>query len=62
MFDIAMPLFETDDVKKGIRSAVDALAARKPRPVLPGAGANGFEPEPRERAGMSGPPTKEIKL
>ena len=37
MFDIAMPLFETDDVK-GIRSAVDALGARKPRPVLPWSG------------------------
>jgi enoyl-CoA hydratase/carnithine racemase len=38
MFDIAMPLFETDDVKKGIPSAVDALAAGKPRPVLPWSG------------------------
>ena len=37
MFDIAMPLFENDDVK-GIRSAVDALGARKPRPVLPWSG------------------------
>lgn len=34
MWDIAMPLFETDDVKAGLRSAVDALAAGKPRPVL----------------------------
>jgi len=35
VFDIAMPLFETDDVKQGIPSAVNALAAGKPRPVLP---------------------------
>ena len=34
MFDIAMPLFETDDVQRGLRSAVDALKAGKPRPVL----------------------------
>ena len=34
MFDIAMPLFETDDVTRGLRSAVDALKAGKPRPVL----------------------------
>jgi len=34
MFDIAMPLFETDDVRRGLKSAVDALKAGKPRPVL----------------------------
>jgi len=34
MFDISMPLFETDDVKRGLKSAVDALKAGKPRPVL----------------------------
>lgn len=35
MFDIAMPLFEADGVKNGIRSAVDALAAGRPRTELP---------------------------
>jgi enoyl-CoA hydratase/carnithine racemase len=34
MFDIAMPLFETDDVQRGLKSAVDALKAGRPRPVL----------------------------
>jgi enoyl-CoA hydratase/carnithine racemase len=34
MFDIAMPLFETEDAKAGLASAVDALSAGKPRPVL----------------------------
>ena len=34
MFDIAMPLFETDDVRRGIPSAVDALKAGRPRPAL----------------------------
>lgn len=34
MFDLAMPLFETQDVTAGLRSAVDALKAGKPRPVL----------------------------
>jgi hypothetical protein len=34
MFDIAMPLFETDDVKAGLASAVRALKAGQPRPVL----------------------------
>jgi enoyl-CoA hydratase/carnithine racemase len=34
MFDIAMPLFDTDDVRRGIRSAVDALSAGRPRPVM----------------------------
>jgi enoyl-CoA hydratase/carnithine racemase len=34
MFDIAMPLFETHDVQTGIKSAVDALHAGKPRPAL----------------------------
>jgi enoyl-CoA hydratase/carnithine racemase len=34
MFDIAMPLFETEDGKAGLTSAVDAIKAGKPRPVL----------------------------
>jgi enoyl-CoA hydratase/carnithine racemase len=34
MFDIAMPLFATSDVQIGIKSAVDAFRAGKPRPVL----------------------------
>ena len=34
MFDIAMPLFETEDVKAGLTSAVRALKAGQPRPVL----------------------------
>jgi enoyl-CoA hydratase/carnithine racemase len=34
MFDIAMPLFQTDDVKAGLASAVHALEAGRPRPVL----------------------------
>ena len=34
MLDIAMPLFETQDVTEGLRSAVDALAAGRPRPIL----------------------------
>ena len=34
MFDIAVPLFETDDVQWGRKSTVDALKAGKPRPVL----------------------------
>ena len=34
MFDIAMPLFETDDVNTGLASAVRALEAGQPRPVL----------------------------
>lgn len=34
ILDIAMPLFETDDVQRGLKSAVDALKAGKPRPVL----------------------------
>jgi enoyl-CoA hydratase/carnithine racemase len=34
IFDIALPLFETEDAKTGLRSAVNALKAGKPRPVL----------------------------
>lgn len=34
MFDIAMPLFETEDVKAGLPSAVNALRTGKPRPAL----------------------------
>jgi enoyl-CoA hydratase/carnithine racemase len=34
IFDIAMPLFDGDDVKDGLTSAIGALKAGKPRPVL----------------------------
>lgn len=34
MLEVAMPLFETRDVETGLTSAVDALKAGKPRPVL----------------------------
>jgi enoyl-CoA hydratase/carnithine racemase len=34
MFDIAMPLFEADDARRGIHSAVEALKAGRPRPVM----------------------------
>jgi enoyl-CoA hydratase/carnithine racemase len=34
MFDIAMPLFETEDVKRGIPSAVAAVRANRPRPAV----------------------------
>jgi enoyl-CoA hydratase/carnithine racemase len=34
MFDIAMPLFETEDAKAGLASAVAAIEAGKPRPAL----------------------------
>jgi enoyl-CoA hydratase/carnithine racemase len=34
MLDIAMPLFETRDVKAGLTSAVKAIKAGKPRPSL----------------------------
>lgn len=34
MFDIAMPVFETEDAKRGIKSAVEAFKAGRPRPVL----------------------------
>lgn len=34
MFDIAMPLFETNDVKKGLASAVKAFKAQQPRPAI----------------------------
>jgi len=34
ILDLAMPLFDTEDVKTGIRSAVDAAKAGLPRPVL----------------------------
>lgn len=34
MFDIAMPLFATKDVRTGLKSAVDAFRAGKPRPAL----------------------------
>ena len=34
LLDLAMPLFETDDVRRGIPSAVNALRAGKPRPAL----------------------------
>ncbi|CAB3788417.1 Short-chain-enoyl-CoA hydratase [Paraburkholderia caffeinitolerans] len=34
MSGIAMPLFETDDARRGIRSAVDALNEGRPRPAM----------------------------
>lgn len=34
LFDLAMPLFETDDARRGITSAISALRAGKPRPAL----------------------------
>jgi enoyl-CoA hydratase/carnithine racemase len=34
MFDIAMPLFETEDATVGLSSAIEASKAGKPRPVL----------------------------
>jgi enoyl-CoA hydratase/carnithine racemase len=34
MFDIAMPLFETNDVRRGIPSALKALKAGQPRPAM----------------------------
>ncbi|WP_318219029.1 enoyl-CoA hydratase/isomerase family protein [Streptomyces sp. SCL15-6] len=34
MFDIAIPLFETEDGQAGLKSAVNALRAGHPRPVL----------------------------
>lgn len=34
MFDVAMPLFKTDDVKRGLVSAVGALKQKLPRPVM----------------------------
>jgi enoyl-CoA hydratase/carnithine racemase len=34
IFDIAMPLFETEDVRRGIPSAIDALKAGRPRSAL----------------------------
>jgi enoyl-CoA hydratase/carnithine racemase len=34
MFDIALPLFETEDVRRAIPSAVEALRAGRPRPPM----------------------------
>jgi enoyl-CoA hydratase/carnithine racemase len=34
IFDIALPLFETEDTAAGLQSAVEALEAGRPRPVL----------------------------
>jgi hypothetical protein len=34
MFDIAMPLFDSEDVKAGLSSAVDALRRGVPRPAV----------------------------
>ncbi|MEI9400688.1 enoyl-CoA hydratase/isomerase family protein [Mesorhizobium argentiipisi] len=39
MFDIAMPVFDSQDATGGIASAVDALKAGKPRPSFPFKGA-----------------------
>lgn len=38
LYDIAMPLFETDDVKGALPAAVDAYVAGKPRSAYPFAG------------------------
>ncbi|MEU9175060.1 enoyl-CoA hydratase/isomerase family protein [Streptomyces sp. NPDC048420] len=35
LFDLAVPLFETEDVKDGLASAAQALKEGRPRPVLP---------------------------
>ncbi|MER5539585.1 enoyl-CoA hydratase/isomerase family protein [Streptomyces mirabilis] len=35
LFDLAVPLFETEDVKDGLVSAAKALKEGRPRPVLP---------------------------
>jgi enoyl-CoA hydratase/carnithine racemase len=35
MADIALPLFETDDVKLALPAAVEAFKAKRPRPVFP---------------------------
>jgi enoyl-CoA hydratase/carnithine racemase len=35
MADIALPLFETDDVKLALPASVEAFNAKKPRPVFP---------------------------
>ena len=34
LFDIAIPLFETEDVKSALPLAIDASRAGKPRPVF----------------------------
>jgi enoyl-CoA hydratase/carnithine racemase len=34
VFDIALPLFETEDAKTGLRSAVTAAKAGERRPIL----------------------------
>jgi hypothetical protein len=34
MFDIAVPLFETEDVKTALPSAVEAVRAGRPRPAF----------------------------
>ncbi|MFM9596495.1 enoyl-CoA hydratase/isomerase family protein [Streptomyces scabiei] len=35
LFDLAVPLYETEDVKDGLASAANALKEGRPRPVLP---------------------------
>jgi enoyl-CoA hydratase/carnithine racemase len=35
MADLAMPLFETEDAKLALPASVEALVAKKPRPVFP---------------------------
>jgi enoyl-CoA hydratase/carnithine racemase len=35
MFDIALPLFQTDDTRTAIPTAVEALRAGRPRPAMP---------------------------
>ncbi|MFI5610882.1 hypothetical protein [Amycolatopsis sp. NPDC051903] len=34
VFDVAMPLFESGDVRRGLASAIAAYQAGRPRPVL----------------------------
>jgi hypothetical protein len=35
MFDIAMPLFDSKDVKLALPASVEAFLAKQPRPVFP---------------------------
>jgi enoyl-CoA hydratase/carnithine racemase len=35
MFDIALPLFDSEDVKLALPASVDAFKAKRPRPVFP---------------------------
>ena len=35
MFDIALPLFDSEDVKLALPASVEAFKAKQPRPVFP---------------------------